>query len=237
MNTTSFSLVYDSFLSKITDDMYLELTELDTFRMLEQLLLSAIEKFEFPRINIWDYELFEIVDETTYTGVESDGKQVLAIIYNGGCFNNLLTHEEINVLAVYMIVEWLSQQLASIENTRMKYSGSDFKFTSQANHMQKLLQLKKDYEREGFHLQRLYKRRAPDKDGIMRSTFGLLRTPVDHTVNDLIDKRVKSQSSNISFNPSHEDNSRNVSDQNYITASTTRPLHQEPGDIWAILKH
>jgi hypothetical protein len=58
MNTTSFSLVYDSFLSKITDDMYLELTELDTFRMLEQLLLSAIEKFEFPRIDIWDYELF-----------------------------------------------------------------------------------------------------------------------------------------------------------------------------------
>ena len=49
MNTTSFSLVYDSFLSKITDDMYLELTELDTFRMLEQLLLSAIEKFEFRR--------------------------------------------------------------------------------------------------------------------------------------------------------------------------------------------
>ena len=53
----------------------------------------------------------------------------------------------------------------------MKYSGSDFKFTSQANHMQKLLQLKKDYEREGFHLQRLYKRRTPNKDGIMRSTF------------------------------------------------------------------
>jgi len=62
-----------------------------------------------------------------------------------------------------MIVEWLSQQLASVENTRMKYSGSDFKFTSQANHMQKLLQLKKDYEREGFHLQRLYKRRKRDK--------------------------------------------------------------------------
>jgi len=58
MSTTSFSLVYDSFLSKITDDMYLELTELDTFRMLEELLLSAIEKFEFPRVNLWDYELF-----------------------------------------------------------------------------------------------------------------------------------------------------------------------------------
>ena len=37
---------------------------------------------------------------------------------------------------------------------------------------QKLLTLKKDYEREGFHLQRLYKRRLRDKNGIMRSTFG-----------------------------------------------------------------
>lgn len=74
MNTTSFSLVYDSFLSKITDDMYLELTELDTFRMLEQLLLSAIEKFEFPRIDIWDYELFEISDETIYQGAESNNE-------------------------------------------------------------------------------------------------------------------------------------------------------------------
>jgi len=73
-----------------------------------------------------------------------------------------------------MIVEWIGQQLASVENVRMKYSGSDFKFTSQANHMQKLLQLKKDYERESFHLQRLYKRRKKDDDGIYRSTFGSL---------------------------------------------------------------
>lgn len=185
MSTTSFSLVYDSFLSKITDDMYLQLNELDTYRMLEQLLLSAIEKFEFPRVNLWNYELFEIEDETTYNGVESNNQDVTAIIYGGGYFNTALTHEEVNILAVYMIVEWLSQQLASVENTRMKYSGSDFKFTSQANHMQKLLQLKKDYEREGFHLQRLYKRRIPDKRGIMRSTFGVLRQPVEHSSESL----------------------------------------------------
>ena len=35
--------------------MYLELDELDTYRMLEELLLSAIEKFEFPRVNLQDY--------------------------------------------------------------------------------------------------------------------------------------------------------------------------------------
>ena len=169
---TDFSLVYDSFLSKITDDMYMQLNQLDTYRMLEQLLLSAIEKFEFPRIDLTDYEITEIADARIYNGVESNYVDVEAIIYEGGYFNNKLTHEEINVLAVYMVVQWLSQQLASVENTRMKYSGSDFKFTSQANHMQKLLQLKKDYEREGFHLQRLYKRRIPDTKGVMRSTFG-----------------------------------------------------------------
>lgn len=58
----------------------------------------------------------------------------------------------------------------------MKYSGSDFKFTSQANHMSKVLSLKKDYEREGFHLQRLYKRRTKNEDGIMQSTIGTLLT-------------------------------------------------------------
>jgi hypothetical protein len=71
-----------------------------------------------------------------------------------------------------MIVEWLGQQLATIELIRMKYSGSDFKFTSQANHMHKLKDLQKEYERKGFHLQRLYKRRKTDSKGIMRSTFG-----------------------------------------------------------------
>ena len=187
MGTTPFSLVYDSFLSKITDDMYLELTELDTYRMLEQLLLSAIEKFEFPRVNLWNYELLEIENESTYNGAQSDGKDVSAITYNQGHFNVVLTYQQINILAVYMIVEWLSQQLASVENTRMKYSGSDFKFTSQANHMQKVLQLKKDYEREGFHLQRLYKRRIPDKRGVMRSTFGKIMQPIDYSSERLED--------------------------------------------------
>ena len=174
MNSTSFALVYDAFLSKITDDMYMELSELDTYRMLEQLLLSAVEKFEFPRKNLWDYELFEIEDQTEYLGAESNYQPVVAIIYGGGFFNNTLTYQEINIIASYMIVEWLSQQLASVQNTRMKYSGSDFKFTSQANHMQKLLQLKRDYEREGFHLQRLYKRRKRDKQGNLKSTLGII---------------------------------------------------------------
>ena len=160
INYTPFSDIYDSFLSKITDDMYMELTQEDTRAILQQLLLSAIVKFEFPRQSL-EYGLKD-------TGKRGYNDQP---IYEMG-FTSILTLEEINILSSYMIVEWIGQQLASVENVRMKYSGSDFKFTSQANHMQKLLQLKKDYEREGFHLQRLYKRRKTDENGVYRSTFG-----------------------------------------------------------------
>ena len=170
--TTPFSSIYNSFLSKITDDMYMELTELETFEMLQELLISAIPKFEFPRVDLTKYEIEYVDEETTYKGVESNNEEVRAFLYGGGCFYLELTAEEINILSTYMIVEWLGQQLATVENVRMKYSGSDFKFTSQANHMQKLLSVKKDYEREGFHLQRLYKRRKADTQGIMRSTMG-----------------------------------------------------------------
>ena len=147
---TPFSIVYDSFLSKITDDMYMELTPEDTEKILQELLLSAIHSFEFPKQSL---EYKEITEED-----EED------LPFTTPYFINKLTQQEINILATYMVVQWLGQQLASVENTRMKYSGSDFKFTSQANHMQKLLQMKKDYEREGFHLQRLYKRRKINRD-------------------------------------------------------------------------
>ena len=175
LNTTPFSSIYESFLSKITDDMYMELTQEDTYKLLEDLLISAIPKFEFPRVNLFDYVRGKDIVETTWDEV---GHFEQANLYEVGYFNAELSMEEINILATYMVVEWLGQQLASIENVRMKFSGTDFKFTSQANHMQKLLVIKKDYEREGFHLQRLYKRRAPGKDGIPKSTLDIIVTPL-----------------------------------------------------------
>ena len=161
-NITPFSVIYDSFFGKITDDMYMELDKEDTYKMTEELLMAAMHKFEFPRFDITDFE----------KGSEKISEDTGENIYEEGHFNSLLTNEEINILSTYMIVEWLSQQLASVENVRMKYSGSDFKFTSQANHMSKILTQKKDYEREGFHLQRLYCRREKNEEGILHSTFG-----------------------------------------------------------------
>ena len=151
---TTFSQIYRRFKTKITDDMYMELTPVETDSLLKELLLNALHHFEFPRVDIYDYN--EELEE----------------------YNIRLTAEEQNIIATYMIVEWLSQQLASVENVRMKYSGSDFKFTSQANHMSKIQSMKKEYERLGFHLQRLYKRRKADDSGIMRSTFGTIMEPV-----------------------------------------------------------
>ena len=145
---TTFQEIYNEFLSSTTDDMYLEITPEETNSMLFDLFQSALPWFEFPRINLYDYDM----DLEAY--------------------NMTLTREEIKIIAIYMVVEWLGQQLATVELIRMKYSGSDFKFTSQANHMHKLKDLQKEYERKGFHLQRLYKRRKADNKGIMKSTFG-----------------------------------------------------------------
>lgn len=96
---TTFQEIYDCFLGKITDDMYMEWTYRDTINDLYNILMDAIPGFEFPRFPLYDF------DKDTY--------------------NVHLTSEEINILALLMYNTWLQRQIASIENTRMKYSGSN----------------------------------------------------------------------------------------------------------------
>lgn len=172
INITPFSVIYDSFLERVTSDMYMEFTELDTLKLLQGILLNAIPRFEFPRFDIFNYDI-GYLEFGTYNGVESDNVEVPATYWVGGAFNSVLTTEEINIISLSMTVEWLGQQLATTENTKMKYSGSDFKFTSQANHMAKLKELKKAYEEDCFKLQRLYKRRKL-VNGQIQSTMGQL---------------------------------------------------------------
>ena len=56
---TNFTDVYNRFLGKITDDMYLELTPQDTIKDLRNLLINALPGFEFPRVNLYDYNILE----------------------------------------------------------------------------------------------------------------------------------------------------------------------------------
>lgn len=145
---TTFQEIYDIFLGKLTDDMYVEWTKQDTIEDLKNILMDAIPGFEFPRFPLYDFD--EDLEE----------------------FNTHLTSEEINIFALLMLNAWLQRQITSIEHTRMKYSGSDFKMTSQANHLAKLIELKKETERQAHHMQRLYKRRKIiDNKGSIKSNW------------------------------------------------------------------
>lgn len=152
---TSFQEVYDFFLAGITDDMFLELTKEDTEAMLEEILLAALPHFEFPR---WSDPFDVDLKEKT--------------------FNTVLTLEEKMIIRQYMISEWIGFQLATVDLIRQKYSGSDFKFTSQASHIKQLSEMKKQYEQKGFHLQRVYCRRKKRADGRLTSTFSQIMEPM-----------------------------------------------------------
>ena len=145
---TSFQEMYDFFLSGITDDMYMEMTEEDTQEVLEELLTSAITSFEFPH---WSNPFILDLENKTFT--------------------EKLTLTEMKVIQCYMISEWIGYQLANVDLVRQKYSGSDFKFTSQASHIKQLTTMKQEYDLKALKMQRLYSRREVDEDGRMRSTM------------------------------------------------------------------
>ena len=184
---TWFATVYNRFLGKITEDMYLELTPEDTIKDLQNLIVDAIPGFEFPRQDLYDYQIKieeigedELLPDDFILGTvwgeipEDNGLQVPRVIVDRSSFGANLTSEEINILAILMKQGWVQRQVTSIENTRMKYSGPDFKMTSQANHLSKLLNLLEESRRDSLHMQRLYKRRKKGVNGY-QSNWSILR--------------------------------------------------------------
>lgn len=103
------------------------------------------------------------------------GEDEVPVAIETSYFDADLTDEEINILALLMMRAWLQRQVTSVENIRMKYSGSDFKFTSQANHLAKLMALQTECRRQSHHMQRLYKRRKVDENGQIHSNWSVLR--------------------------------------------------------------
>ena len=183
---TQFTDIYNRFLGKITDDKYIELTPQDTIKDLRNLLVDAIPGFEFPRKNLGDFTIDqeikpedEVLEGEFIIGLlwddtieESDMGKAPLVLVERSTFTADLNSEEINILAILMMCAWVQRQVTSIENTRMKYSGSDFKMTSQANHLQKLMGLLNECQRQSHHMQRLYKRRKINrKDNNYRSNW------------------------------------------------------------------
>lgn len=131
---TEFQTIYDTFFSKITDDMYLSLSDEDTANELFSFLKNAIIRFRYPRIDIRDYD--------------SDLEQ----------FTNDLDIDEIEILAEIMKLSWIKRQIETIELLKMKFSDRDFQLTSQANHLAKLLELRNIQQKEVNKMQEEYGR-------------------------------------------------------------------------------
>ena len=76
---TKFSAIYNRFLGKITDDMYMELTPQDTIRDLQNLLVDAIPGFEFPRKPLYDYTIkTEVIPEDQV----QEGDFIIGVIWS-----------------------------------------------------------------------------------------------------------------------------------------------------------
>ena len=164
--------------------MYIELTPEDTIKDLQNLLIDALTGFEFPRVNLYDYDLLvvevgveELVDDDFILGpawgdllVEDESR----VIVDKSHFNVELTPEEVNILAILMKQGWVQRQVNSIEHTRMKYTSVDFKGSSQANHLSKLMTLLDKSKQDSTHMQRLYKRRKLTQNGY-QSNWSCLR--------------------------------------------------------------
>ena len=112
---TLFATVYNRFLGKITDDMYMELTPSDTIRDLQNLLVESLPGFEFPRKNLMAYEInvTKIAEEdllpddfvlgTAWGDMEAPDATVIVDRSN---FIAELTDEEINIIAILMMCAW-----------------------------------------------------------------------------------------------------------------------------------
>lgn len=105
---TLFASVYNRFLGKITDDMYMELTPRDTIRDLQNLLIDAIPGFEFPRKSL-EYNILERPIDKDSVNIQgffienADGEGY----EDASSFTATLSSEEINILAILMMNSWL----------------------------------------------------------------------------------------------------------------------------------
>jgi len=143
---TLYSVVFDAYLSQMTDPLYAELTPTQSEADMIKILNRAIERFEYPKISL------ERNDSTkTFIGT--------------------LGYSEIEIIARLMKLEWIERQLHDINTLRQKFSDRDFKITSQAAHLEALIKLKDSTEKTFFRIQKKYSYRSqtsrtPDFSGL-----------------------------------------------------------------------
>lgn len=125
---TSFTNVYAIFLGKVRDYSFLKLTQEEAEEDFQQWLISSTTRFKRCKSDLKNHD--------------KEVKQ----------FNNTLSDDEIEILAVLMVTEYLSSILVTSELLKPVMTDADFKIYSQANHIKEISNLRKDLRREASQL-------------------------------------------------------------------------------------
>jgi hypothetical protein len=129
---TPYSKIYDRALAKITDYDLAFVHDDDLRFMLRGWLNSSISKFRKCASDL------------------SDRDDELEI------FNIDLVDEEIEILSLLMVGEWLEPQVNSVTLTHQMFGGKEEKFYAQANQLAELKALRDDTRTEARKLMRDY---------------------------------------------------------------------------------
>jgi len=121
--STSYDVVDNSFLNKISDDYLASLTQQQINDLMDKYRNSAIPKFK----------------QCTKLSDRDDNLRQ---------FNMDLTDEEVEILANIMILEWLRPAIYHADKLKNSFSTKDYKLHSPANLLKELQELKKITEKE-----------------------------------------------------------------------------------------
>lgn len=121
--STSYDIVDNSFLNKISDDYLLNLTPEEVQSLIDKYRTSAIPRFK-------QCKKLSDRDDTLRK------------------FNDDLSDEEIEILANIMVLEWLKPSIYNAEKLKNSLSTKDYKLYSPANLLKELQELKKTTEKD-----------------------------------------------------------------------------------------
>jgi hypothetical protein len=129
---TAYEPIYNRALAKIQDFELANLSDRDIEEMLHGWLMSAIAKFRQCKNDLKDRD--------------EELRQ----------FNVDLEDEEIEILAIMIVREWLSPQVHSTLLTRQIFSGKEQNYYSQAAHVKELMDMDNSLRIEAQKLMRDY---------------------------------------------------------------------------------
>ena len=129
---TPYSKIYDRALAKITDYDLALLPDEDLHLMLKGWLTSSVSKFRKCKSDL------------------SDRDDELEV------FNADLVDEEIEILALLIVGEWLEPQVNSVLLTHQMFGGKEEKYYAQANQLAEVKALRDEIRTEARKLMRDY---------------------------------------------------------------------------------